>query len=62
LSIILLFQRLLLLAIILFITFAIFYFVGWLFQRSARNENMSMAMNRPMIDLIFEEHKKIKSR
>jgi len=58
LSIILLFQRLLLLAIILFVTSAVFYFIGWLFLRSARNENMSMAMNRPMIDFIFEEHKK----
>lgn len=58
LSIVLLFQRLLLLAIILFVTSSIFYFIGWLFLRSARNENISMAMSRPMIDLIFEEHKK----
>ena len=58
LSIILLFQRFLLLAIILFITSSVFYFIGWLFLRSSRNEHMSMAMNRPLIDVIFEQHKK----
>lgn len=57
LSILFLFQSVLLLSIILFLTSAVFYIIGWLFLRSARNENMSMGMNRSLVDIIFEQHK-----
>jgi len=58
--IIVLFQKLMLTAGLLFILSGALYFVAWLFLRSARNEKMSMAMNKGLIDLVFEEQRKKK--
>jgi hypothetical protein len=54
-SIILIFQSVPLLSIMLFLVSAVCYLIAWFFLRSARNEHMSMGMNRSLIDLVFEQ-------
>lgn len=57
LSLVLLLHRFLLLSIILLIISSAFFFICWLCLRAAKHEHMSIAMNKPLIDVIFEQNK-----